>query len=458
MGTRGPVTPSSLELVEQLSEFKMQFPQLKETSREYYNQVHVIHIHWDDDEDQSFIPQIMKEIAALQSVFDKYGYKTERLVLEAGQAVGGVTTQLEDAIKKHLVRLAKNDLLIVHYSGHGAYKETASRDSRTGMTEWTYNFDIFGGIQVGEQDDGTPIYDQEPVDFLQIRKQLLDKAEHDVLLLMDCCHASGAACGPLVAGKEILAASSLNEPSHVGERSFTVNIAQILEEAHDKMHIMPTTQICARLHGNFWTQQSPGAELRKLGSQPVHVALSPDARTPIILAPLHEVVSRYHPSLELDRVPRGKRSYADALRPTVIVECSVPDDNLDKDTLQRCFDKTGGFLGMINVLDVRRTGSFWVQLEIAIHTWLMLSRHPALRFVCIRGPDRLNPPDWDLGLRETKVAIIPGGWQSVLTERPVQAASTKAMVSTKPSPIGSVGSGGGGSATGASSKKENVGL
>jgi hypothetical protein len=348
----------------------------------------------------------MEQSRELEKTFrELYGYETKRVVLPHNAEDAAYDT-LAAAIRHDTARLTKHDLLILHYQGHGEYTVQNRFDSQNQEDEWQFSQRLAASFRRGPEGKKEQTLERTKLDFTRLRETCIDKAAPHVLMLMDCCHAAAVACGPL-SGKELLAATAVGHghqdagKGSWGECSFTNNVNHILRHAFDTGNIMPTSQLYARLYTNYWTLKEIGEDVRKLEAEPVHMLLHEGLQTPIILAPLRRV-SRYQPAIDfLD----------DRRLPTVLVDCFTTDGNLDAEDLRRYLRDNQGLSGRITVNNVYRVGSYVVELEMCISTWYQISHHPDLHFRCVKGPKKLNPPDFSF-------PICSEEYPNVLTIRP----------------------------------------
>lgn len=379
------------DLIDSIAAYRASY-NVEAASRDYYGRILVIHVTWDKDILPDFIPTLREQSEELQKTFSElYNYSTQRVVLPCNASTGVANDLLAEQLQRATTRLTKHDLLILHYQGHGEYSIRTKFNSQSEEEEWHYEFNIAASF--AEFSGGDMIERWDKVDFTKLRETYIDNAGHDVLMLMDCCHAAAAACGPM-SGKELLAATAVGATSTDpaagkgtwGESSFTKNINHILRHAYETSNIMPTSQLFARLYTNYWTRKEIGPDVRKLDAEPVHMLLHKDLQVPIILAPLRNLSNHYRPAIDFLR---------DRRFPTVHVHCFTNDDRLNAKDMQD-YLREKGFSGRISINGVHRVGSYWIQLEISVCTWYEISHHPDLHFVCVTGPEELNPPEFSI--------------------------------------------------------------
>ena len=84
----------------------------KSTGRARYDAVHVLLISWEHDN-----LGVIEEISDLQHVFQNlYHYSTEKFSIPSSRVHNALAKRLADSLYQHE---AKENLLIVHYGGHG---------------------------------------------------------------------------------------------------------------------------------------------------------------------------------------------------------------------------------------------------------------------------------------------------------------------------------------------------
>lgn len=377
------------ELADSIEQFRASY-NIGEGCKDYYDRVWVIHVTWDKDALPDFIPTQEAQSRELEKTFrELYNYQTKRVVLPH-HAEETAYDMLAAAIQHDTTRLTKHDLLILHYQGHGEYTIRNKFDSHNQEDEWQFSQRLAASFLKFSEGKSEATQEWARLDFTKLRETYIDNAAPHVLMLMDCCHAAAVACGPM-SGKELLAATAVGDrhqdsgKGSWGECSFTNNVNHILRHAFDTGNIMPTSELYARLYTNYWIRKDIGEGTRKLEAEPVHMLLHEGLQTPIIIAPLRQVVSRYQPPLDF---------LFDTRLPTVRVDCYTSDDNLDAEDLRRYLRDHQGLSGRITVNNVYRVGSYVVELEMSVSTWYRISHHPNLHFRYVKGPEKLNPPDF----------------------------------------------------------------
>ncbi|EQB55288.1 hypothetical protein CGLO_04801 [Colletotrichum gloeosporioides Cg-14] len=178
--------------------------------------------------------------------------------------------------------LGRDALMITYYVGHGRVMQAAPNDELSLFLHPSWPPTVFD--QPPQPIGSYHSQDVPRVYFTNIRRELIDGAEPDVLMLLDCPHAGGAgAIGP---GKEIIAASV---PDHLacvdGWRSFSACLIYHLRLAATNKHILTVPQLYSRLATNCFTFDVHGEA--ELASMPIHIQQHCNTpRVPIYLGPI----------------------------------------------------------------------------------------------------------------------------------------------------------------------------
>ncbi|POS75605.1 hypothetical protein DHEL01_v205999 [Diaporthe helianthi] len=383
------------ELVESINQFQASYN--IGLIKNNYDKVRVLHVTWDRDTLPDFIQSQMEQSQQLEKTFmELYKYDTKRVVLPH-YSEATAYQMLAAAIREDTEQLTKQDLLILHYQGHGEYTIQTKYNSTTQENETYFSKRLVARSWKVPEDASNQTIELTKLDFTKLRKDYIDNTAPYVLMLMDCCHAAAAPCGPLP-GKELLAASAMEFTGEASWRecSFTNNVNNILKHAYDTRSILPTFELYTRLYANRWTLKDAEGDVRKLETEPVHMLLHKGSKAPIILAPLQGVVSKYNHVVEVPYDPTIT---------FVRIDCFVTDDEL-LDEQNGLHIRTGCY-GMIQALGgfitrhgVHRAGSYVVELEMPVSTWYCVGHLPDLHFRYVKGPRKLNPPNFLLPVAE----------------------------------------------------------
>ncbi|KAM7218393.1 hypothetical protein V8F06_006157 [Rhypophila decipiens] len=170
-----------------------------------YTEVHVLLIKWADND----LKRVDKEISKLRAIFEqsyKYTSVSEYSIPIDGSQQRSLNHEILSFVENQSSRA--DSLIIVFYAGHCAA-------SAQGFAEWA----------AYEKKDS-------PTLAWNIPQQLLFSARGDVLLILDCCHASLIARGSKDNGGrfELIAACAKGRPTPVpGQSSFTSALVRSLE-------------------------------------------------------------------------------------------------------------------------------------------------------------------------------------------------------------------------------------
>ncbi|KAF3809279.1 hypothetical protein GCG54_00011475 [Colletotrichum gloeosporioides] len=235
---------------------------------QHYNRVIVLTFCWDID--YSHRGRLGHWTSQLGDTFQHlYGYEVLHTLIPAfAPNPHGIVS---DVVRNTLYGtpaqpwLGKDALVIIYYVGHGKLAAHGLRSTTS-----THRL--------------LPFPRCPSVYFTNIRRELTDNAEPDVLMLLENPHAGGAgAIGP---GKEIIAASV---PDHLacadGWRSFSACLVHHLRLAASNKHILTMPQLYSRLATKCFTFDVHGEA--ELASIPIHIQQHCNTpRVPIYLGPI----------------------------------------------------------------------------------------------------------------------------------------------------------------------------
>ncbi|KAM0430000.1 hypothetical protein ACHAPT_006006 [Fusarium lateritium] len=173
-----------------------------------YTQVNVLLIYWDKNDLQG----LEEEVQSLREVFEtSYNYNTVIFRIPTDESC---RQRLNTEIASFVENQSQRDgLVIVYYAGHCS-------PNKQGHAEWAA-FEA----------------QKEPALSWNVGQQLLFSAPGDVLLILDCCHASLIAVGSKNEGSrfELIAASAKSAKTPVpGSNSFTRVLTKVLKEHAEK--------------------------------------------------------------------------------------------------------------------------------------------------------------------------------------------------------------------------------
>ena len=219
-----------------------------------YGTVNVLLLGWAADQADDKIRSLTARVGR---IFSSYRYDVLVFLLRSG---GHEKTILEEQLE-HLMRgLQRDDLAIVYYVGHS--------ESVVGVTGNTH-------LYLGPTTSYRCLLPL--IDFDQVRRDIIDPAAPDVLMLLDCSSAVGGSIGR---GKELISASAFDQPR--SQHDFSIVLIQILEEAVKKQHVLTTAQLYNCLTANAVIKEEGMA---KLSTLPYYHHRHEDRRQ-IFLAPM----------------------------------------------------------------------------------------------------------------------------------------------------------------------------
>lgn len=98
-------------------------------------------------------------------------------------------TGIENAFKTLISRVKNDDLVYIHYSGHGSYTADLNGDERSGEDQTWVSYGTRGG-NIGEKDD-YDVLDDEINSWLGA----IYAKTHNVVFVSDSCHSGSVARG-----------------------------------------------------------------------------------------------------------------------------------------------------------------------------------------------------------------------------------------------------------------------
>ncbi|KAH8655984.1 hypothetical protein BGZ60DRAFT_146472 [Tricladium varicosporioides] len=185
-------------------EFKKSLGDYFVGGKQYYTHVNVLLLYWEEDD-----LGCLKEVKRLTAVLEEhFHYAVHSFIIPTRRSQALLQREISEFVLKHSL---ESTLTIIYYAGHGdPDDETAERQRKL----------IFAA-----KEHGGPILRWSDV------QPALSAADGDMLLLLDCCHASLAARSLRSPEIEILAACAMNlTTAGVGRRSFTSTMISKLKE------------------------------------------------------------------------------------------------------------------------------------------------------------------------------------------------------------------------------------
>ncbi|KAL2754170.1 hypothetical protein ACRALDRAFT_1070029 [Sodiomyces alcalophilus JCM 7366] len=315
-----------------------------------YRRFRVLAVAWERDLDGTNLGlNIGSTKARVMDVFSKsYRYDVEELSLEFNNSASNTFTE---GVEDLLSGLGHDDLAILYYIGHGAYDAT---DHRLRMTPSP------------QANLATPF-----VDFHEVRTKLIDPAEPDVLILLDCCHA---ASGTINVRKELIAAAAHDGLAHGGADSFSAALVQQLEDAISKKHIYTTSQLYNRLATRAMISIGGEPQLR---SMPVFLrnSDSPEYRMPIVLAPNFP-----HDDWRPGDVNPVRNQPANVIMHVHLRDVNESNAGELRDWLVRGHPHN---VMRVEIKDILPSFSCAVIIRASLDVWYTMPDHPAISFICL---------------------------------------------------------------------------
>ncbi|KAH9211957.1 hypothetical protein DL95DRAFT_509849, partial [Leptodontidium sp. 2 PMI_412] len=225
------------------------FPNIS-TSR--YTSVSVLMIMWEDED--PYLP-VSIEIAKLDDIFQRlYGFETEVWRFPGQKSHAKVNRKILDLAD--VEGNPSEHLLIVYYAGHGLL--TTER-----LLAWT--------SRATSQDDKCPI-----VQWSAIQK-VLEQAESDALILLDCCHAGTASSSGGNGATELISACAYNSRANgVGDYSFTKELTIEFRDLSRKP-FFTVAELYRNVFSRIQCRRPEEEDGRERHPAPVHLSLTQDS-------------------------------------------------------------------------------------------------------------------------------------------------------------------------------------
>jgi len=202
---------------------------------------------------------------------------------------------LAEALRELVQGMGDDCLAILHYIGHSVQPDAATGNPNLFHISRSRGDDYADSSP--NQDEGTDmnngkgkhaiVSEQDSIDFLKLRRDILDVSPAKVLMLLDCCYdARGGICQ---GGKELIAACNFKQQCGRGESGFSSQLVNRLQHAHDRGQTLSTPTLYNRLATKHFESKD---ETPKLATLPVF--LNHDCPFPaLILYPMSPNTNRY---------------------------------------------------------------------------------------------------------------------------------------------------------------------
>jgi len=296
------------------------------------------------------------EVRQMERALRTYGYSTSVLQIPAQQGDDVAQQWVANEALKLSAGLDPDDLAILYYAGHG-------------ITEPEFN----GGPCVWVSGPwSTPRGPTTArVSFSVMKAATLDAASHQVLYLLDTCHA---ASGAVKGKKSLIAACGIRQLAQApGNESFTSGVVRELELAYKTKKYLHVASLHNRLLYQCYRKQ--------IRETPVASEMYDDHHTPCIyLLPLGSATATGSNTTPLGaRQPRG-----------VAVALSVELSDASTQTLQRFqswlterspFNPNNIRIESVKFLNFTKTTSGIIMFKLHGAVWHCLRSHSSIRFL-----------------------------------------------------------------------------
>ncbi|KAG4437770.1 hypothetical protein IFR05_006755 [Cadophora sp. M221] len=349
-----------------------------------YSKVSVLLLRWEDDE-----MNVEWELDDLEKVFRNYGFGTNRWLIPTKNSHLKLMSKVVDVVEENY---GNGGLVIVYYAGH------AGINSSRGAT-WTCKQD--------------PAYASLEWSAIQT---LFEKADFDVLLLLDCCAAASAAPAVGSAITETIAACGFESIApQPGRYSFTNSLIEVLEDWIDSPPFS-----AAMLHNQVLSvlkherpERMQNGKRRKLECRrtPIHMVATADPTLPSIelgRRPMRDSIEGASSSTEASNskprtgeyespynprpsVSKGKGYQQESINrmqgdeyevPRVIISLAVEKhQKLNSESCQKWLTSCPTLIKYVKVEAVYSSFSALVLLSIPIFIWNLLPENAACSFV-----------------------------------------------------------------------------
>lgn len=321
----------------------------------HYKNVRVLTIMWEADRDEGL--RVASRSDSLADVLQhSYKYDVRRCILSSVDPAGS----LQDMLKVVFNALDEDNLVIIHYVGHGFDRKS---DSGTEQELWI-----------------SPTGFETPVNFTAIRRGFIDETAPDVLMLIDCCHSGLSAVGT---NKEIIAAGAsealaYNDSAIYQRESMTTGLIQQLQHAAASTQILTSPQLYARLATNALRQDGP-----PFRTTPLHLQNYEEGRAPIYLAPLFTA----------DEWVGARNMFIFQQPVTVVLEAHLKDANSEtfRELKEWIMRSRPPCVHRVEVIDVIPSGSAVLIFEVTLEVWDRLPAHAPIVFIGFKHRPVVDP-------------------------------------------------------------------
>ncbi|KAL2064350.1 hypothetical protein VTL71DRAFT_4844 [Oculimacula yallundae] len=390
-----------------------------------YSRVSVLLLRWEDDE-----MNVEWELDDLGKVFGKYGFETEKWLIPSKNSHLKLMSKVVDVVEEHD---GDGGLVIVYYAGH------ASINASRGAT-WTCKQD--------------PAYASLEWSAIQT---LFEKADFDVLLLLDCCAAASAAPAVGSAVTETIAACGFESIApQPGRYSFTNSLIEVLEDwidsppfsaamLHNKVlsvlkHEQPERMQngkrrkmeCRRTPIHMVATADPTLPSIELGRRWPRKDLLPGGNSPAIASSSNSGPRKVGiPDEHQSSTPKGRAYLAESINtiqgdvyeiPRVIISLSLEKhQKLNSESCQKWLASCPTLIKFAKVEAVYNSFSALVLLSIPVFIWNLLPENAACSFVgYVTSPNFISAGSWPEQAKETAAPGPLDGLSSQAFHRKVE--------------------------------------
>ncbi|KAL8992322.1 MAG: hypothetical protein Q9169_007189 [Polycauliona sp. 2 TL-2023] len=338
-----------------------------------YSAVYVLLLYWEDDD-----LGVVDEIDDLEAVFrDIYGYTVDKWKIPSNNPHNDLAFEIISALRQ---LQSPDKLFIVYYGGHAP----SNRQPGAAKLQWS-------SLQT-----------------------MLEEAECDVLVLLDCC-AAGSSGGTQDHGRgvtEVIAACGFEAIAPpVGEHSFTRSLIEELKYLSQRYDSISTVllhnKVLARIKTS-WNPRYASENPQELRRTPIHIYLSEDTKqrcirlTPLIHLTAIAPESHLHsssalsapltpPSEDVDMIGTERTSQSslgevwpdrEFALPKVLISVALQEDQyLNVEDWSDWVLSVPGLAKYVHIEGVFKSDSTLLLLSLPVALWDMLQNDPAISFL-----------------------------------------------------------------------------
>ncbi|KAL8668875.1 MAG: hypothetical protein Q9168_006507 [Polycauliona sp. 1 TL-2023] len=343
------------------------------TSR--YCDVYVLLLSWEDDD-----LDVVQEVDDLEQVFrDDYRYRVERWKIPSTTSHNSLVYRMMQALRDFE---SDDKLFIAYYAGHGFMN-----DDR--QCVWLSN-----------QRPGAATLQWSSI------QTMLEEAECDVLILLDCCAAASSGGNHGKGVTEVIAACGFEAfAPGVGEHSFTRSLINELKYLSRRCDAITTAllhnKVLARIKKSWYPRYSDNGSSEERRRTPIHIHLSDDTSHRCIklgslqpLRTLHSSSSSSAPSTSAseDVEMTGSEGTSQSSlgevwpdvkfeSPKVLVTVNLQEDqHLHTESWLEWLKSVPALANFVQVEGVFKSDSTLLLLTLPVALWDSIPKDPAVTF------------------------------------------------------------------------------